>query len=46
MSNYFNTAQLPLTNKAFSDAEKVVSRHFQLNLRTTLSSIDKNSFRS
>jgi len=31
MSNYFNTAQLPLTNKAFSDAEKVVSRHFRMS---------------
>jgi len=31
MSNYFNPAQLPLTNKAFSDAEKLVSRHFRLS---------------
>jgi len=31
MSNCFNLAQLPLTNKAFSDAEKVVSRHFRMS---------------
>lgn len=31
MSHYFNPAQLPLTNKAFSDAEKVVSRHFRMS---------------
>ncbi len=31
MSQYFNTAQLPLTNKAFGDAEKVVSRHFGMS---------------
>ncbi len=31
MSHYFNTAQLPLTGKAFSDAEKVVSRHFGMS---------------
>ena len=31
MSHYFNTAQLPLTGKAFSDAERVVSRHFRMS---------------
>ena len=31
MSHYFNTNQLPLTGKAFSDAEKVVSRHFGMS---------------
>jgi hypothetical protein len=31
MSQCFNTAQLPLTGKAFSDAEKVVSRHFRMS---------------
>jgi len=31
MSHYFNPAQLPLTNKAFNDAEKVVSRHFRMS---------------
>lgn len=31
MPQYFNTAQLPLTNKAFSHAEKVVSRHFRMS---------------
>jgi hypothetical protein len=31
MSQFFNTAQLPLTNKAFSEAEKVVSRHFRMS---------------
>lgn len=28
---YFNQAQIPLTNKAFSDAEKLVSRHFRIS---------------
>lgn len=31
MYNYFNSAQLPLANKAFSDAEKVVSHHFRMS---------------
>ena len=31
MPQYFNTAQLPLANKAFSEAEKVVSRHFRMS---------------
>jgi hypothetical protein len=31
MPQYFNTAQFPLTGKAFSDAEKVVSRHFGMS---------------
>ena len=31
MSPYFNTAQLPMANKAFNDAEKLVSRHFRLS---------------
>jgi len=40
MSHYFNPAQLPLTNKAFSDAEKVVSRHF----RTSEDQLRKNKY--
>ncbi len=31
MSPYFNTAQLPMANKAFNDAEKLVVRHFRLS---------------
>jgi hypothetical protein len=31
MVRYFNTAQLPLANKAFGDAEKLVSGHFRIN---------------
>jgi hypothetical protein len=31
MVRYFNTAQLPLTNKAFNDAEKLVSRNFRMS---------------
>ncbi len=31
MSPCFNTAQLPMANKAFNDAEKLVSRHFRLS---------------
>ena len=31
MSPYFNTAQLPMANKAFNDAEKLVLRHFRLS---------------
>ena len=31
MLRYFNTAQLPLTQKAFNDAEKLVSRHFRMS---------------
>lgn len=28
---YFNSTQLPLTGKAFNDAEKLVSRHFRIS---------------
>jgi hypothetical protein len=31
MIRYFNTAQLPLAGKAFSDAEKLVSRSFRIS---------------
>lgn len=31
MTRYFNPAQLPLANKAFNDAEKLVSRHFRIS---------------
>ncbi|PKN75768.1 MAG: hypothetical protein CVU52_05770 [Deltaproteobacteria bacterium HGW-Deltaproteobacteria-10] len=31
MVRYFNTTQIPLTNKAFSDAEKLVSRNFRIS---------------
>lgn len=31
MTRYFSSVQLPLANKAFSDAEKVVSRHFRMS---------------
>ena len=31
MLRYFNAAQLPLTNKAFNDAEKLVSRNFRIS---------------
>lgn len=31
MSRYFNTEQLPLANKAFNDAEKLVSRNFRIS---------------
>jgi len=31
MSPYFNAVQLPLANKAFNDAEKLVARHFRLS---------------
>gem|GEM_PF-3611999 len=31
MSPYFNIVQLPLANKAFNDAEKLVARHFRLS---------------
>lgn len=31
MIRYFNPAQLPLANKAFNDAEKLVSRHFRIS---------------
>jgi len=31
MSHYFNTVQLPLANKAFNDAEKLVSQHFRIS---------------
>lgn len=31
MSPYFNAAQLPMTNKAFNDAEKLVMRHFRMS---------------
>jgi hypothetical protein len=31
MVRYFNTAQLPLANKAFNDAEKLVSRNFRMS---------------
>ena len=31
MAQYFNTAQLPMTNKAFTDAEKLVARHLRLS---------------
>jgi hypothetical protein len=30
MPLYFNTAQMPVTQKAFGDAEKLVSQHFRL----------------
>jgi hypothetical protein len=30
MAQYFNTVQLPMANKAFTDAEKLVSGHFRL----------------
>jgi hypothetical protein len=31
MVRYFNAAQLPLANKAFNDAEKLVSRNFRIS---------------
>jgi len=31
MPRYFNAAQIPLTNKAFNDAEKLVSRNFRIS---------------
>jgi len=31
MLRYFNAAQLPLTNKAFNDAEKLVARNFRIS---------------
>jgi hypothetical protein len=31
MAQFFNEAQLPLTNKAFTDAEKLISGYFRLN---------------
>jgi hypothetical protein len=31
MVRYFNIVQLPLANKAFNDAEKLVSRHFRMS---------------
>src|SRR4030042_390107 len=31
MAQYFNPVQLPMANKAFNDAEKLVSGHFRLN---------------
>jgi hypothetical protein len=31
MGQYFNPVQLPMANKAFTDAEKLVSCHFRLN---------------
>ncbi len=31
MAQYFNPVQLPMANKAFTDAEKLVSGHFRLN---------------
>ena len=31
MVRYFNTAQLPLANKAFNDAEKLVTRNFRMS---------------
>lgn len=31
MIRYFNKTQLPLTNKAFQDAEKLVAHHFRIN---------------
>ena len=31
MSQFFNEAQLPLANKAFGDAEKLVSGHFRMS---------------
>jgi hypothetical protein len=32
MHLYFNTAQMPVTKKAFNDAEKLVSRHFRISM--------------
>jgi len=32
MPLYFNTAQMPVTKKAFNDAENLVSQHFRLNV--------------
>lgn len=31
MPRYFNATQIPLTNKAFNDAEKLVSRNFRIS---------------
>lgn len=31
MAQFFNPVQLPMANKAFTDAEKLVSGHFRLN---------------
>ena len=31
MPLYFNAAQVPMTKKAFNDAEKLVSHHFRLS---------------
>lgn len=31
MPRYFNAAQIPLTNRAFNDAEKLVSRNFRIS---------------
>ncbi|OGP91281.1 MAG: hypothetical protein A2031_02625 [Deltaproteobacteria bacterium RBG_19FT_COMBO_43_11] len=31
MAQYFNTLQLPMANKAFTDAEKLVSGHFRMS---------------